>query len=204
MQVQNYINELFTVIEKLELSNQQGMDVDFEEEIQSTIALFKDLTISDGKLIFIGNGGSAAIASHMAIDYWKSGGIPALCFNDGAQLTCLSNDYGYEAVFSKPIQVFARPGDILIAISSSGQSPNILQGVETAISVGCKVITFSGFSPLNPLRKLGDLNIYCASYIYGFVELVHQLVLHMILDLICTGGDGKTDENSGESSCFSG
>ena len=186
MQAQNYINELFTVIEKLELSNQQGVDVDFEKEIQATMALFKGLTVSAGKLIFIGNGGSAAIASHMAIDYWKNAGIPALCFNDGAQLTCLSNDYGYEAVFVKPIQVFAKSGDILVAISSSGQSPNILQGVKAAIGIGCKVITLSGFSPLNPLRKLGDLNIYCASHKYGFVELTHQLVLHMILDLMCT------------------
>jgi len=188
MQTQKYINELFTVIEKLELSDQQGVEVDFEKEMQATMALFKDLTGADGKLIFIGNGGSAAIASHMAVDYWKNGGIPALCFNDGAQLTCLSNDYGYETVFAKPIQVFARPGDILIAISSSGQSPNILQGVEAAIGIGCKIITLSGFSPLNPLRRLGDLNIYCASYEYGFVELAHQLVLHMILDLMCVGG----------------
>lgn len=191
MQAQNYINELFTVIEKLELSKQDGGDVDFEKEIQATMALFRGLSVADGKLIFIGNGGSAAIASHMAIDYWKNGGIPALCFNDGAQLSCLSNDYGYEAVFAKPIQFFARPRDVLVAISSSGQSPNILQGVEAAIRIGCKVITLSGFSPLNPLRKLGDLNIYCASYEYGFVELAHQLVLHMVLDLICAGEKGK-------------
>jgi len=203
MQTQKYINELFTVIKKLELSDQQGVEVDFEKEMQATMALFKDLTSADGKLIFIGNGGSAAIASHMAVDYWKNGGIPAICFNDGAQLTCLANDYGYEAVFTKPIQVFAKQGDILVAISSSGQSPNILQGVAAAIGTGCKIITLSGFSPLNPLRRLGDLNIYCASYEYGFVELAHQLVLHMILDLMCVRGTEYTDASSAEPSCFS-
>ncbi|PKM77880.1 MAG: phosphoheptose isomerase [Firmicutes bacterium HGW-Firmicutes-15] len=204
MQVKNYINDLFTVLEKLEFSNKQGELIDFEQGTQQIMTLFSGLYISDSKLIFIGNGGSAAIASHMAIDYWKNGGIPALCFNDGAQLTCLSNDYGYDAVFEKPIQVFARPGDILIAISSSGQSSNILKGVEAAIRVGCKTITFSGFSPLNPLRKQGDINIYSASHEYGFVELTHQLVLHMILDLMCAGGKENANERSTEQSSISG
>ncbi len=204
MQAKNYINELFTVLEKLELSNHQGEVLDFEKAILEIMALFGSLTVADRKLILIGNGGSAAIASHMAIDYWKSVGIPAICFNDGAQLTCLGNDYGYEAVFEKPVQVFARPGDILIAISSSGQSANILRGVEAAIRLGCTIITLSGFSPLNPLRRLGELNIYCSSHEYGFVELTHQIVMHMILDLMSARGNGKTNERSTEQGGFSG
>lgn len=194
MQVNHYISELVTIIKQLELNNRQGAIVDFEQGVREIIALFRGLIWADKKLLFIGNGGSAAIASHMAVDFWKNAGIPSLCFNDGAQLTCLGNDYGYEKVFARPILVFARPGDILVAISSSGQSGNILKGAEAALSLNCKIITLSGFSPHNPLRSLGDFNFYCASQEYGFVELAHQMVLHMILDFISVESQGKLHE----------
>src|SRR3989338_10846589 len=96
------------------------------------------------KVILIGNGGSAAIASHEALDFWRGSGIPAISFNDPAHLTCIANDFGYEHVFSRPIEIFAQKGDILIAISSSGRSENILKGVQAARQKGCYVITLSG------------------------------------------------------------
>jgi len=204
MIVRQYITEFFEVLRLLELSNKQGETLEIEQGIHEIMALFRSLINTGRKIIFVGNGGSAAIASHMAIDYWKNGGIPALCFNDGAQLTCLGNDFGYESVFEKPVQMFAKQGDVLVAISSSGQSPNVLKGVEAATRIGCKIITLSGFSPENPLRRLGDLNIYCASHEYGFVELTHQLVLHMTLDLMSAGGEEKGNESSTEQSSFSG
>ena len=83
-----------------------------------------------GKLMFVGNGGSAANASHMAIDYWKNGGLRATAFNDASLLTCLANDYGYEHVFEKTIEMLGQPGDVLVAISSSGRSANILRAVD--------------------------------------------------------------------------
>lgn len=184
MQAKDYLKKFYTVLDKLELTGQQGEIVDFEEGIQKLIALFLDLILLDRKIIFIGNGGSAAIASHMAVDFSKNGAIPALCFNDGAQLSCFANDYGYPEVFSQPVNIFARPGDILVAISSSGQSANILNAVTAAVAKGCQVITLSGFSPVNPLRSRGNLNIYCAAQEYGLVELSHQLLLHMLLDLM--------------------
>ena len=98
------------------------------------------------KIIFIGNGGSAGIASHLAIDFSKNGGLRSLAFNDPSALTCLGNDLGYENVFAKQLEFHARPGDLLIAISSSGRSPNILAAVKIARSRGCKVVTFSGFT----------------------------------------------------------
>ena len=135
------------------------------------------------KLMFIGNGGSASIASHMAIDYSKNGNLRALAFNDGAALTCLSNDLGYENVFAKQIEMHGRAGDLLIAISSSGRSPNIHRGVAAARGRGCKVLTLSGFSPENPLRRMGDVNLYVPSSEYGFVEITHLALCHAILDL---------------------
>lgn len=135
------------------------------------------------KLMFIGNGGSAGITSHMAVDFSKNGSLRATAFNDGSMLTCLGNDLGYENVFAKQVEWQGREGDVLIAISSSGQSKNILNGVQAGRDRGCRVITFSGFKDDNPLRKSGDLNFYIRSGEYGFVELAHQALIHAILDL---------------------
>lgn len=140
-----------------------------------------------GKLIFIGNGGSASIASHMAIDYAKNGGIRAIAFNDASLLTCLSNDYGYDAGFVKALDLYAEEGDILIAISSSGESKNIVNAADHAKQKGCIIYTFSGFAENNLLRMIGDLNFYAPTKKgeYGFTEIVHLTVLHSILDMIC-------------------
>lgn len=135
------------------------------------------------KIMIIGNGGSAAVASHMAIDFWKNGGIRALTFNEGATLTCVSNDYCYEEVFAVPIQHFGDAGDIVICISSSGGSENILRGARAAREKGARVITLSGFYPTNALRQLGDLNFYVPSFSYGFVETLHQFLIHSMLDI---------------------
>ena len=137
----------------------------------------------ENKLMLIGNGGSAAISSHLANDLSKNGGLRSTAFNDGAVLTCLGNDYGYEHVFSKQIEWHARAGDLLIAISSSGKSPNILNGVRAAREKRCRVVTLSGFGEDNPLRKAGDVNFYVRSPYYGLVEVAHFSLLHAILDL---------------------
>ncbi|HVJ52125.1 MAG TPA: SIS domain-containing protein [Aliidongia sp.] len=134
------------------------------------------------KLMFIGNGGSAAIASHMAIDYSKNGGMRSLAFNDPAALTCLGNDHGYEHVFAKQLEFHAVAGDFLIAISSSGRSENIIRGVEMARSLSCQILTLTSFNGDNPLRRLGDLNIYVATSAYGFAEISHLTLCHAILD----------------------
>ena len=135
------------------------------------------------RIYFVGNGGSAGIASHMAIDWMKNGGFASSCFNDGAALTCLSNDLGFDQVFALPLSRQARPGDMLIAISSSGKSANILAAVAAARGAGATVLTLSGFSPDNPLRREGDMNFYVPNTLYGFVELAHLCVCHAVLDL---------------------
>jgi D-sedoheptulose 7-phosphate isomerase len=135
------------------------------------------------KIIFVGNGGSAGIASHLAIDFSKNGGLRSLAFNDASALTCLGNDLGYENVFAKQLDFHARPGDLLIAISSSGKSPNILNAVKAARAHDCKVVTFSGFTEANDLRKSGDVNFYVRSKEYGFVEVAHLALCHAVLDI---------------------
>jgi len=137
-----------------------------------------------GKVIYIGNGGSASIASHMAADLWKNGGVKALCFTDPALLTCLANDLGYENVYSAPAEAFAEKGDVLVAISSSGSSANILKAGKAARKKGCVLVTLSGFAPDNPLRSMGDVNFYVPSRVYGVVETAHSALCHCVVDHI--------------------
>jgi len=134
-------------------------------------------------IFFIGNGGSAGIASHLATDFSKNGGMRASSLNDGSVLTCLGNDFGYEFVFSKQLEWHARAGDVIVAISSSGRSKNILNGAAVARERDCVLYTFSGFDANNPLRGLGDVNFFVASCAYGFVEVAHLALLHGILDI---------------------
>lgn len=133
------------------------------------------------RLIFVGNGGSAAISSHMANDFAKNGRMPTLCFNDAASLTCLANDLGYDKVFAHPIHQHGKEGDLLIAISSSGRSANILRAVESAWLRSVEVVTFTGFDDDNPLRQRGSINYYVPSHDYGVVETVHLGMLHAAL-----------------------
>lgn len=178
----NYFAGLKATMDDIAVTDRQGHRLDFFLGLDRAAALIKERTGVGNKLMFIGNGASAAISSHMATDFWKNGGMRAVAFNDGALLTCISNDFGYEQVFAKPIDRFADPGDILVAISSSGQSPNILLGVEAARRQGCRSLTLSGFKPDNPLRSLGDYNFYVPAHQYGPVEILHHAVCHCLLE----------------------
>jgi len=181
--IKEYFETLFDLLKNTIVTNSSGTRILFSDGINEVISLIEAKS-KYNKLIFIGNGGSAAIASHEAIDFLKNGKIRTLCFNEASLLTCMSNDYGYENVFSYPIELLADEGDILVAISSSGESQNILNAVKVAKEKGCMVITFSGFRDNNILKHLGDFNFYVSSFEYGFVELSHQIILHMILDFI--------------------
>lgn len=181
-QLANYFGLLSELGQKAQASDRQGKSLPLDEAIGRIRALARVTHEAGHTLYFIGNGGSAGIASHLAIDYAKNGGLRSLALNDGAALTCLANDLGYENVFSKPLEIHGRAGDLLIAISSSGRSPNILKAVEAARSQGMAVVTLSGFDGTNPLRHKGDINLHVASHQYGFVEILHLALLHAVLD----------------------
>lgn len=185
--IQNYYTNFVNLLGSIRVTDSQGNKPSLFEGIEITCNIIKKQSDIGGKIIFIGNGGSAAIASHMAIDFWKNGGIQAMAFNDSSLLTCISNDFGYKHVFEKPIEFFANPNDILFAISSSGRSENILRGVKAAKSKGCTVITLSGFDVDNPLNLLGVFNFYVPSHEYGPIEVIHQYICHFILDTIIHG-----------------
>lgn len=181
--IDSYAGTLASVLRGAAATDARGGDVAMDAAIEWAVAAARRTADAGGKLIFAGNGGSAGIASHMATDYSKNGGLRAWAMNDGSMLTCLANDFGYEHVFAKQIEFHGRPGDLLVAISSSGQSPNILAAVKAARSLDCTVLTLSGFAPDNPLRRSGDMNLYLGSSVYGYVEIGHLALCHAILDL---------------------
>ena len=137
-----------------------------------------------GKVIIVGNGGSAAMASHVAVDFTKAAGIRAINFNDADLVTCFANDYSYEEWVVKALCFYADPDDLAILISSSGTSPNIIKGATKAKELGLKVLTLSGFSSTNPLRELGDINFWADSNSYNIVEMTHHIWLVAIVDYI--------------------
>lgn len=190
MDIKKYFQTLQSLFDKVEVTTKVAKKQEFDTAIKSVIRLIEEKSASGGKLIFIGNGASAAISSHMAVDFWKNCGIRAMSFNDADLLTCVSNDYGYDHVFEKPIEMFIKPNDILFAISSSGKSKNVLAGVVMAKKKKAMVITLSGFDKGNSLRKLGDINFYVPYSSYGYVETVHQAICHCLVDMIIKKKNG--------------
>jgi D-sedoheptulose 7-phosphate isomerase len=181
--LEKYFDTLARAIREVEVTDADGKPLSAD---QAFLRIHKSAHAAhDGgnKILFIGNGGSAGIASHLAIDFTKNGKLRSLAFNDPSALTALGNDLGYENVFAKQIEYHAAPGDMVIAISSSGKSPNILAGVATARQRECEIVTFSGFTENNDLRKTGDINFYVRAMEYGFVEVAHLSICHAILDL---------------------
>ena|SRR3990167_446060 len=160
-----------------------GGTLDLEESLHEMRAAFYWATGKDKKVIFIGNGGSSAIASHMAADISKNGGVRAVAFNDISALTMLGNDFGYDAVFSKQLEFYGFTGDVLVAISSSGGSRNILQAAEKALEMQMKLYTFTGLvrTADNKLRKMGAINFVVPCTDYGIVELAHASLIHSVI-----------------------
>lgn len=153
-----------------------------ENLLNQTLSKINNVQQKQKKIIIVGNGGSAAIASHISVDLTKNAHIRATNFNEADLITCLANDYGYEKWLAKAIELYADSGDLLVAISSSGQSKNIINATKQAKIMQMPVITFSGFSKDNPLRKEGVLNFWVDSRGYNVVEMTHYVWLATIVD----------------------
>ena len=151
--------------------------------------LIRSIGESDGKVIVVGNGGSAAIASHLAVDLTKVAGIRTVNFNEPSLLTCFANDYGYEHWVEKALGFHADQGDLLILVSSSGESANILNGAKRAVAMGLSILTLSGFANDNRLRSLGGINLWVNSRTYNIVENVHQIWMLSIVDYLAADKD---------------
>ena len=174
--LQNYLNNYIDLISKT------------TEVIDHLIEVKNAIVSASGngkKTIIVGNGGSAAIASHFAVDLTKNAKNRCINFNESDLITCFSNDYGYEYWVEKAVEFYGDEGDVFIGISSSGSSNNILNGCHAARKMNFyKTVTFSGMQSSNPLKKLGDVNLWVDSKAYNHVENIHQFWLLAIVDMI--------------------
>jgi len=158
---------------------------DIITKIIKTRDILVDANKNKKKIMIFGNGGSAAIASHVSVDLTKNANIRCTNYNESDLITCFANDYGYERWIEKTIDFYADHEDILILISSSGKSQNMINACKSARNKKIsKIITFTGHSKDNPLSKLGDINFWINSKAYNFVENAHQIWLLTIVDLI--------------------
>lgn len=178
-----YSDKLHTFLENTVITDINGQTLDVNEGLSQIIANIRKIKTTRNKMMIIGNGGSAAIASHLQNDLCKSAQIRAMVFTEPPLLTALSNDISYTAAYRELVNLWADKRDMLFAISSSGRSQNIIDAVSAARDKGCNpIITLSGFLPDNPLRRLGDINCYIPSNEYGYVELAHSVLSHFISD----------------------
>jgi D-sedoheptulose 7-phosphate isomerase len=153
-----------------------------ESNFDFAVELLHSIKAASGKVIVVGNGGSAAMASHVTVDLIKAAKFRAMNFNEASLVTCFANDYGYENWVDMALKAYADPKDLVMLISSSGKSPNIVNGARRAREMNLKIITFSGFSDENPLRTLGDFNFWANSNDYNVVEMTHHIWLLALVD----------------------
>ena len=160
----------------------------FNENIHNDLILLQEqwlLTAKNNKkLIFVGNGGSAALSSHCAVDFTKNAGIRSINFNEADLITCFSNDYGYENWVSAALEFYADEGDSVILISSSGNSENLVNGALKAKEMNTHLTTFTGFTSDNLLKRQGDINLWVESTAYNVVEMTHHIWILSICDMI--------------------
>ncbi len=155
------------------------------DQLEKAAELIRAINSKGNKVFIFGNGGSAAISSHFSVDLTKNAGLRCINCNEADLITCFANDYGFEYWVEKAIDFYGDEGDLLIVISSSGSSKNMLNGVKAARNGKFKaVVTLSGFDKDNPLCQLGDINLLVNSRAYNFVENIHQVWLLAIVDLI--------------------
>ena len=185
------IERIHSILSSLAVSNREGKLI----ESDTAYRIWQENTIhirTQRKTVYlIGNGASASMASHMAADLAKNAHVHTEVFSDLSLITAVANDLCYEEVFSEPLRRRMQPGDMLVAISSSGNSPNILRAVDTAISLQGQVATLSAMKPENQLRTRGDLNFYVPANTYGLAESCHATILHYWMDLVSNGVEGE-------------
>ena len=153
-----------------------------DEIDKASVDRLKQLLIAHEEVIMIGNGGSNAICSHISQDYTKFLGCRAYAFSDASRLTCYINDFGMENAYERFLDDFAVDGTLVILVSSSGNSQNIVNCAQYCYDNGLPFITITGFDKDNKVRSLysahAALDMHVDSHSYGVVECVHQVFLH--------------------------
>ena len=170
----------------LNFLNQYKKSLDHDIDINlllSSASLIEKTLNKEGKLIFVGNGGSAAMSSHVAVDFTKNAKIKSINFNEPDLITCFANDYGYENWVTKALEFYANKNDLVFLISSSGNSMNIVNAAKYCNTNNLSLITLSGFNDNNKLKELGNINFWVDSKEYNIVEMTHHIILLLLVDV---------------------
>lgn len=171
---------------------QRGGAIPLEAGLEALVGVWSRLSANGRCVFWAGNGGSAAIASHLSQDLLNKCGLKSLTFNDPALITCMANDYGYQETFKRPLAALAQEGDMLVAVSSSGMSSNIVKAAEAALEMGLEVAALSAFSAGNRLHQLpATLSFHVPTDSYGQAELAHGALLHAALDCLEQEGQDR-------------
>ena len=178
------MNDLEFIKDYLDRYNKSLFETDVSDQMIKMKKMLLEVKKSGRKVIIAGNGGSAAMASHVAVDFTKQGGVRSINFNEADLITCFANDYGYEHWVEKAVEFYGDDEDMVILISSSGSSKNMVNAAQTAIKLGMDVVTFTGFDIDNPLKQEGSINFWLDSQAYNIVENTHQIWMLMVCDLI--------------------
>lgn len=179
---QTYFSEIFGGLERTAVTR-RGDAVPFDEGIRLWVEQARETQQKGGTLFFCGNGASATMAEHMSHDWFQNAGVNTYTCSETSHITAVSNDISYENVFAYRIERVLAEKDILVAISSSGNSPSITRAIEEARKKGAFIATLSGMGADNTSRQMGDLNFYVPLDTYGLVESAHALLLHCMLDV---------------------
>lgn len=183
-----YAETIGRLLRGLCVTEAAGASLDVREGLDAWQRQALDLRGKNSTIFFVGNGASASMASHCAADLMKNGGVHTCVFTDLSLLTAIGNDLSYGDVFALPLSRCMKPGDMLVAVSSSGASPNILKAVRTARQGSGLVVTLSAFAENNPLRESGHLNFYVPATTYGLAESCHAALLHYWMDGVIAAG----------------
>jgi len=177
-----YVGAASACVRGVAVTLADGTPIEVSDGFGRWIALAREGRDAGHRMHFIGNGASAMMASHFAADACKNAKLNALAFNDASLLTAIANDVAFDEIFALPLSRLARAGDLVVAISSSGNSPNIVRALDASRSMRLQTVTLTGKGGDNKARARGDLNFYVPADRYGWVECAHQLILHYWLD----------------------
>ncbi|MDO8684062.1 MAG: SIS domain-containing protein [Armatimonadota bacterium] len=178
----SYLNRLDHALRNVRATDGDGNELDIATAIERWCNWAREKGRLNHNVFIIGNGASATMASHMAVDSAKGLGLRAMAFNDAALMSAIGNDIGYESTFELPLRWFGKADDLLITVSSSGNSPNIVKALACANTMKMQIVTLSGMTPENKSRRGGGLNFYVPDSTYGIVESAHAAILHCWID----------------------
>ncbi|PXX44370.1 D-sedoheptulose-7-phosphate isomerase [Aquitalea magnusonii] len=177
-----YSQQFQGILAQAQATDGNNIPMSIEHSLQRTKEVLLSVRAEGKDVYLLGNGGSAALVAHVQTDLVNKCRLRAHVLQEPSLLTCMSNDYGYANAYQELISRYIRSGDVVLAVSSSGQSANILQACDSALANEANIITLSGFSANNHLRSKGMINIWLPSDDYGMVEVGHQLILHYLSD----------------------